>query len=156
MVVETDSIDYLIWASKLGEVEIATSTTIVTTQPALGSLFKSQNTNNWTEDLFEDVKFKLNRAQFDTSRTASLMLTNEDLGYEKLDANSIETNAESNTSATSSLFKNNNFIIKVNHLDNGFDSDNKSYVFFKNCSRCWWTAASQLTSLHCSKSEILV
>ena len=34
LVVETDSIDYLIWASKLGEVEIATSTT-VTTQPAL-------------------------------------------------------------------------------------------------------------------------
>ena len=145
MVVETDSIDYLIWASKLGEVEIATST-IVTTQPALGSLFKSQNTNNWTEDLFEDVKFKLNRAQFDTSRTASLMLTNEDLGYEKLDANSIETNAESNTSATSSLFKNNNFIIKVNHSDNGFDSSNKSYVFFKNCVDVGGVAASQLNS----------
>ena len=35
LVIETDSIDYLLWASKLGEVEIATSTT-VTTQPALG------------------------------------------------------------------------------------------------------------------------
>ena len=51
LVLETDSIDYLVWASKLGETEIATSTT-VTTQPALGSLFKSQNTNAWTEDLF--------------------------------------------------------------------------------------------------------
>ena len=109
LVVETDSTDYLIWASKLGETEIATSTT-VTTQPALGSLFKSQNTNNWVEDLFEDVKFKLNRAEFDTSRTASLLLTNEDLGYEKLEINSVESNAESNTSATSTLFKNNNFI----------------------------------------------
>lgn len=145
IVVETDSIDYLIWASKLGETDIATSTT-VTTQPALGSLFKSQNTNNWTEDLFEDVKFKLNRAEFDTSRTASLLLTNSDLGYEKLDLNSIETNAESNTSATSSLFKNNNFIIKVNHSDNGFDSDKKSYVFFKNCLDVGGVAASQLNS----------
>jgi len=145
LVVETDSIDYLIWASKLGEVEIATSTT-VTTQPALGSLFKSQNTNNWTEDLFEDVKFKLNRAEFDTSRTASLLLTNSNLGYERLDARGIETNAESNTSATSSLFKNNNFVVKVNHSDNGFDSDNKSYVFFKNCSDVGGLSASQFNS----------
>ena len=145
MVVETDSTDYLIWASKLGETEIATSTT-VTTQPALGSLFKSQNTNNWVEDLFEDVKFKLNRAEFDTSRTASLLLTNEDLGYEKLEINSVESNAESNTSATSTLFKNNNFILKINHPDNGFDSDKKSYVFFKNCLDVGGVAASQLNS----------
>jgi hypothetical protein len=145
MVVETDSTDYLIWASKLGETEIATSTT-VTTQPALGSLFKSQNTNNWVEDLFEDVKFKLNRAEFNTDRTASLLLTNENLGYEKLELNSVESSAESNTSATSTLFKNNNFILKVNHPDNGFDSDKKSYVFFKNCLDIGGVAASQLNS----------
>ena len=145
MVVETDSIDYLLWASKLGEVDIATSTT-VTTQPALGSLFKSQNTNNWTEDLFEDIKFKLNRAEFDITRTASILLTNDDLGYEKLDVDSIETNAESNTSATSTLFKNNNFVIKVNHPDNGFDSDKKSFVFFKNTLDIGGVAASQLNS----------
>ena len=130
LVLETDSIDYLVWASKLGETEIATSTT-VTTQPALGSLFKSQNTNAWTEDLFEDLKFSLHRAEFDTTRTASLLLTNEELGYEALDANPIETNASANTDASSSLFKNNNFKIKVSHPDNGFSSDGKSYVFFK-------------------------
>ena len=130
LVLETDSIDYLVWASKLGETEIATSTT-VTTQPALGSLFKSQNTNAWTEDLFEDLKFSLHRAEFDTTRTASLLLTNEDLGYELLESNPIETNAEANTGATSSLFKNNNFKVKVHHSDNGFSSDGKSHVFFK-------------------------
>ena len=69
--IETDSSDYEIWASKLPETEIATSTT-VTTQPLLGSLFRSQNTSAWTEDLFEDIKFKLNRAEFDISRTALL------------------------------------------------------------------------------------
>ena len=130
LVVEIDSVDYEMWASQLGEVEIATST-IVTTQPALGSLFKSQNTNAWTEDLFEDVKFKLYRAEFDISRTASLLLTNENLGYEKLDQDPIETNAGSNTTATSTLFKNNNFVVKSNHSDNGFSADKKSYVFFK-------------------------
>ena len=43
--IETDSSDYEIWASALGETEIATSTT-VTTQPLLGSLFRSQNTSS--------------------------------------------------------------------------------------------------------------
>ena len=145
LVLETDSIDYLVWASKLGETEIATSTT-VTTQPALGSLFKSQNTNAWTEDLFEDLKFTLNRAEFDVTRTASLLLTNEDLGYEALDVDPIETNAGSNTGATSNLFKNNNFNVKVNHSDNGFSSDGKSYVFFKGASDVGGITASRLNT----------
>ena len=145
LVIETDSIDYEIWASKLGETEIATSTT-VTTQPALGSLFKSQNTNAWTEDLFEDVKFKMYRAEFDISRTASLLLTNENLGYEILSANPVETNAESNTTATSDLFKNNNFVFKVYHPDNGFDGDGKSYVFFRGAQDVGGLSASQLNS----------
>ena len=145
LAIETDSIDYLIWASKLGEVEIATSTT-VTSQPALGSVFKSQNIGGWTEDLFEDVKFKLYRAEFDTSRTGTLLLTNEDLGYEALNIDPVETNAASDTIATSTLFKNNNFIVKVNHYDNGFDPDGKSYVFFKGAVDVGGVTASQLNT----------
>ena len=145
LVLETDSVDYLVWASKLGEVEIATSTT-VTTQPLLGSLYKSQNTNDWTEDLFEDLKFNINRAEFDISRTASLLLTNEELGYEKLDVDPIETNAEANTGATSSLFKNNNFKVKVNHFDNGFEDSGKSFVFFKSVTNVGGITANKLNS----------
>ena len=145
LVLETDSTDYFVWASKLGEIDIATSTT-VTTQPALGSLFKSQNTNAWTEDLFEDLKFKLYRAEFDVTRTASLLLTNEELGYELLESNPIETNAEANTGATSSLFKNNNFKVKINHPDNGFSNSGESYVFFKGASDVGGVTASRLNS----------
>ena len=145
LVLETDSIDYLVWASALGESDIATSTT-VTTQPALGSLFKSQNTNAWIEDLFEDIKYKLNRAEFDITRPAELLLTNEELGYEALSSNPIETDASSNSTASSSLFKNNNFNVKVSHSDNGFDSDGKSYVFFKGVSDVGGVTATQLNS----------
>ena len=145
LVLETDSIDYLVWASKLGETEIATSTT-VTTQPALGSLFKSQNTNAWTEDIFEDLKFKIYRAEFDVTRTASLLLTNEALGYEALDVHPIQTNASSNSGATSSLFKNNNFKVKVHHSDNGFSSDGKSHVFFKGTVDVGGITASKLNT----------
>ena len=144
LAIETDSIDYEMWASTLGGVEVATSQ-IVTTQPALGSLFKSQNTNAWTEDLFEDIKFVLNRADFDISRTASLLLSNDNLGFEALDHHPIETNAEANTTATSTLFKNNNYIVKVNHRDNGFDLS-KSYVYFKNAVDVGGVTASSLNS----------
>jgi hypothetical protein len=128
--IETDSTDYEIWSSRLNEVEVA-SGVAVTSQPLLGSLYKSQNTDVWTEDLFEDVKFTLYRAEFDISRPANLLLTNENLGYEKMESDPLETYALANTNATSPLFKGNNSIIKIRHRDNGFETSGKSYVFFK-------------------------
>jgi len=62
----------------LGETEKATSS-VVTSQPLLGSVFKSQNVDSWTEDLFEDIKFTIYRAEFDTQRPGVVRLTNEDL-----------------------------------------------------------------------------
>ena len=133
LVVETDSIDYEMWASRLGETDISTST-VITSQPSLGSVYKSQNTENWTEDIFEDLKFTLYRAEFNITRPAELLLKNASLGYEKLDSAAFETNATSDSIATSKLFKNNNSVIKVNHRDNGFEDSGKSYVFFRNVS----------------------
>ena len=48
--------------------------------------------------------------------------------------------------STSSLFKNNNFNVKVNHSDNGFSSDGKSYVFFKGASDVGGITASRLNT----------
>lgn len=130
LTIETDSQEFEIWSSRLGETEIATSTT-VTTNPSLGSVFKSQNVDNWTEDLFEDIKFTLYRAEFDITKTPSIDLTNISLGYEQMALNPIETYAFANANATSELFKNNNNIIKISHKNHGFE-DGSSYVFFKN------------------------
>jgi len=131
LAIETDSTDYELWASRLTESDVATGVS-VTTQPLLGSVYKSQNTDNWTEDLFEDIKFNLYRAQFDISRKGELLLTNENLGYEKMESDPVETYALANTNATSPLFKNNNSIVKIKHRDNGFETSGKSYVFFKS------------------------
>ena len=130
LVVETDSTDYELWASSLGATDLATST-VITTQPSLGSLYKSQNTDTWTEDLDQDLKFKLYRAEFDNSRPCELLLKNVSLGYELLEKDPIETDATSASIATSQLFKNNNSIIKINHRDNGFEDSGNSYVFFR-------------------------
>ena len=128
--IECDTTEYEIWSSRLGETDIS-SGLVVNTQPLLGSVFKSQNVDNWTEDLFEDIKFTLYRAEFDISRTAELLLTNEELGYEKLAVDPAETYALANSTATSALFKNNSNIVKINHRDNGFETDGNSKVYFK-------------------------
>jgi hypothetical protein len=133
LAIETDSTDYELWSSRLTETDVSTGVS-VSTQPLLGSVYKSQNTDNWTQDIFEDIKFTLYRAEFDISRKAELLLTNENLGYERLQADPIETYALANTNATSPLFKNNNSIIKIKHRDNGFEGFGKSYVFFKSLS----------------------
>ena len=128
--IECDDTEYEIWASRLGETDIS-SGLIVNAQPLLGSVFKSQNVDNWTEDLFEDIKFSIHRAEFDITGVAQLDITNENLGYEKLQSNAFETYALSNSTATSELFKNNSNIIKVYHRDHGFEDLGNSKVFFR-------------------------
>ena len=145
LVIETDSTDYSLWASKLGATDIATST-VITTQPSLGSVFKSQNTESWQEDIFEDLKFTLYRAEFDISRPAELLLKNDNLGYELLDYNPFQTNASANTNATSKLFKNNNSIVKVSHRDHGFETSGKSYVFFRTAQETGGVTSDILNS----------
>ena len=145
LVVETDSTDYKLWASRLGETDIATST-VITTQPALGSVYKSQNTESWQEDIFEDLKFKMYRAEFNITRPATLVLKNKSLGYELLSNNPIETNASSNSNANSLLFKNNNNVIKISHRDNGFEDSGKSYVFFRTALETGGITSASLNS----------
>ena len=145
LVVETDSTDYELWVSRLSEVDIATST-VITTQPSLGSVYRSQNTESWTEDNFEDLKFKLYRAEFDITKPAELVLKNDSVGYELLDANPLETNASSSSASQSKLFKNNNAILKVNHRDHGFEDSGKSYVFYRTATATGGITASTINS----------
>ena len=63
-----------------------------------------------------------------------------------MDANPIETNASSNSASTSSLFKNNNAVIKVNHRDHGFEDSGKSYVFYRTAVETGGITASTINS----------
>ena len=70
---------YTVWISRMGEVDVTTlnlqegNRVIVSQQPTLGSLFKSQNASTWDASQYEDLKFNLYRADFITnSGTATL------------------------------------------------------------------------------------
>jgi len=69
IVLISNSINYIAWVSRLGEFDVTNGVedVVVTKQPLSGGLFKSQNADTWTEDGFEDLKFTLYRANFDTN-----------------------------------------------------------------------------------------
>lgn len=168
-VVITNTIDYNMFISRLGENEIG-STQRVSTQPYLGSLFKSQNSTVWTADQFEDVKFTLNRAKFITNSTATVEFTNDKLksellGKSPLDTNKLSYRGQTNvgegifTSATAplsyadNLFGANPRIVMVHHRDHGMT--NGDYVVLRGVTGVGSTdplangiAVSKLNSVH--------
>jgi len=92
---------YKMWIAKMGEKTITTSnlpsaeSVVVTKQYGGGSLFKSQNGTIWTASQFEDLKFKLYKANF-TSKTGDVVFYNpplipESSAIDYLNSNSITT-----------------------------------------------------------------
>jgi hypothetical protein len=64
---------YEVWCARMGEKTVNTAnlpdseSVRYTRQFAIGSLFKSQNGSIWSADQYEDMKFKLYKAKFNTS-----------------------------------------------------------------------------------------
>ena len=63
IVLLSDSPNYRVFISRLGEEDILTGTRI-SVQPTLGSLFKSQNGTTWNPSQYEDLKYNIYRASF--------------------------------------------------------------------------------------------
>ena len=89
-VVYSNSNEYEVFHSRMGETDLATGQTI-SGQPYAGSLFKSQNNSTWTAAQEDDLKFHLRACKFDTSKAGYLVFENEDLPNAKLQNNPIET-----------------------------------------------------------------
>ena len=69
IVLLSDSTEYTAWISRLGEADVTSAANesgqvLVSAQPLLGSLFKSQNASTWDASQYEDLKFILHRASF--------------------------------------------------------------------------------------------
>ena len=74
----SDSNSYQIWISRMGDQDITGDRTI-SEQPYAGVLFKSQNASTWTADQYEDLKFIINRAEFDITSNSRVVLNNSTL-----------------------------------------------------------------------------
>ena len=56
-----------VWVSDVGANDITNPAYRISKQPYAGSFFTSQNASTWSADQNKDLKFKLNRAEFDTT-----------------------------------------------------------------------------------------
>jgi hypothetical protein len=87
-VLRTRSLNYKVWVSRLNENDVTTNQ-VINKQPAVGSLFKSQNMSIWTPDQFEDIKFTINRCKFSINSNATANIGNNIIPEVKLPANSL-------------------------------------------------------------------
>jgi hypothetical protein len=71
VVLLAESVNYRVWISQIGQRDLITNS-IISDQPYIGVLFKSQNASTWTPDQFQDLKFTLYRANFDITVTGKV------------------------------------------------------------------------------------
>ncbi len=105
IVLTSDSNQYKVFISLLGKdaIDAAHAGEKISEQPYIGVLFKSQNASTWTPSQYEDLMFKIYRADFTLPSTASpsrLILENAQLGesnggYLNLAPNALQTTSGS-------------------------------------------------------------
>jgi hypothetical protein len=118
LVLLSDSNNYRVWISQMGEKDLLTGRPI-SEQPYMGVLFKSQNGSTWTAEQYQDLKFELYRAKFDTNTVATIDFVNDTMPTYDLKSNPLETTTGSG-------------VIYVTHHNHGMPSGSK--VRFSNVS----------------------
>jgi hypothetical protein len=104
--------NYNAWVARLGDTQVGSNRTI-SENPYAGVLFKSQNGSTWTADQEEDIKFKINRAEFSIGSAGQATFTNGILPVKTLPNNSLRT---TNTSG----------VIRVFHKNHGMHGSNNN------------------------------
>jgi len=97
LVLLAETTKYRVWISQIGQRDIITNS-IISEQPYIGVLFKSQNASTWTPDQYQDLKFTLYRAAFDVTVTGAVEFTIPTglYGTNLLEGASIEVSPNSN------------------------------------------------------------
>tara|TARA_B100000965_G_scaffold381032_1_gene378111 strand:+ start:3541 stop:10200 length:6660 start_codon:yes stop_codon:yes gene_type:complete len=119
MVLTSDSNQYKVFISLLGEdaIDAAHVGEKISEQPYIGVLFKSQNASTWTPSQYEDLMFKIYRAEFTLPTTAApskLILENGELGESNGGFLNLRRNALKTTSGSD--------LIRVFHSNHGMQS----------------------------------
>ena len=123
----SDSRAYNVYVATLNEQDLTLGSTI-TQQPALGTFFQSENLSSFTPSLFDDLKFTLYRAKFNTGVTATVDIRQK--------FNEISSDVYDETLETDplELFKGRS-TMKVYHFNHGFAND--SFVHIDNIANTY-------------------
>jgi len=107
----SNSNNYNAFVATIGRTQIGSDRTI-SVNPYAGVYFKSQNGSTWTADQTTDIKFKINRAEFENT-TGTVTLVNDVVPVRTLPNNPLRT---TNTSG----------VIRVFHRNHGMHGTNNS------------------------------
>ena len=125
LVILTKSLDYRIWTAQMGELDVITGG-VISSQPALGVLYKSSNDSAWTPAQSEDLKFKLNHAFFANGQLSDVSLTNDIIGdpinYPDTSSDTIGQAYGRRLKPNPFLITNSSAVVKVKHPDHGMYS----------------------------------
>ena len=102
LVVKTNTPDYKIWLTVLGDAEIGGSRNI-STQPHSGVLYKSSNDTDWAISPQEDLKFSIKAATFTTGSAGVVTLQNDAILIKQLSRNPL-------------IFKDASTVLKIQYL----------------------------------------
>ena len=69
IVLKSNSNNYHVYVANIGDKDVTTGK-LIAGQPHLGSFFTSQNASTWNADQNKDLKFRINRCQFNTTLPA--------------------------------------------------------------------------------------
>jgi hypothetical protein len=97
-VVMCNTDEYTFYTARMGQTTLDGSR-LISKQPYLGSMFKSQNGSTWSSEQNEDVKFKLNACSFTTNTIGTVSLVNDELPTRLLP----KTNPISTTSGSTTI-----------------------------------------------------
>ena len=101
--------EYTIYTARLGQKTLDDSR-LISKQPLLGSMFKSQNGGTWNAEQNEDVKFILNSCSFTTDTFGKVTLVNDEIPAKLLP----KTNPISTTASSA--------VITIHHPNHGMHS----------------------------------
>ena len=121
LVVMTNSLNYKVWISGLGETDVSGSNRIISTQPHLGSLFKSQNNTTWSAVQSEDLKFTMRKCNF-TSGSGTVTLQNDNIGDEVTAEDGSTEVYGQRLKSNPIILTNSSTVVRVNHPDHGMYS----------------------------------
>jgi len=126
VVVRTNSLEPKVWISRMGETDIG-GLRVISKQPHLGVLFKSQNNRTWTPSESEDLKFTLRKAEFNTTAAGNVTLVNNPIG--EAITNEIGNTVYVNRLKSNPLvMTNSSTTMKVKHADHGMYNTSNNVV----------------------------
>ena len=110
--------DYTMYTARMGQTTLDASR-LISKNPYLSSMFKSQNGGTWTAEQNEDVKFKIKRASFTENTEGNIYLVNDEIPAFELDQNPFEVDS---TSGSGTTFGSNPALVKVKARNHGLHS----------------------------------